>query len=105
MSHTISLYTDASGQRQGAAKTWSEHETTSMAIEGLIERYETRLKQLNPHLRQISYDISELKTYIDSCDVCFMVLDPRLGTYNPHPTDWVKNKVELHLKKMSANGY
>ena len=33
---------------------------------GVVKLYEAKLKQLNPQVRQITYDISDLFSYIDS---------------------------------------
>lgn len=33
---------------------------------GVVKMYETRLKELNPHLTDITYDVSHLFAFIDS---------------------------------------
>lgn len=47
----------------------------------IVKRYEEKLKQLNPTMKNITYDIADLFTYIDtlhdlSCLVCVLARSP-----------------------------
>lgn len=69
----------------------------------VTKMYEDRLKQLNPTLRTISYDISDLYRYIDEMpDLSCLVLNPSFGTYEPRAKDWIKQQVFNHLKGMAS---
>lgn len=35
-------------------------------MDGVVKMYESKLKQLNPNMKNITYDIQELYNYIDS---------------------------------------
>lgn len=76
-SHTI-LLTQPS--RNKASRSYSDHETTSLAVEGtsikdfrllmnlfleIIKSYEAKLKEMNPTVRDITYDIKDLYNYVD----------------------------------------
>jgi len=60
MSHTILLYKISAGSTQ----TWSDHPTVAHALEKIITLFETRLKELNPKVREVSYDIGHLTQFI-----------------------------------------
>ena len=64
--------------------------------------YENRLKELNPEVRNITYEIQDLKNYINSLgDICALVFDSNLGAYLPKDKEWIKQKVSSHLKKLA----
>ena len=44
------------------------------ACDALVKMYEHKLKELNPTVPHITYDISDLNTYLDSLqDLCALV--------------------------------
>jgi len=61
-SHTIVLaqYTNNINTR-----TFADFENVSSAMDGICQLYEQKLKVLNPNVRNLSYDISDLYAYID----------------------------------------
>lgn len=69
---------------------------------GVCKMYEKKLKQLNPTVRQISYDIADLFRYVDSLgDLCCLVFDPATNQYSPHNKEWIKDRVFNILKKQA----
>lgn len=44
----------------------TDYESPGEAMDGICQMYEHRLKQLNPNRRKITYDISDLFTFIDN---------------------------------------
>jgi hypothetical protein len=48
------------------SRTYSDHKTVGVAMDAVVKMYEEKLKQLNPAVRNITYDISDLFAYIDS---------------------------------------
>jgi len=100
MSHTIILCQFGS---KLSTRQWSDYETPGEAMDGICQMYEFRLKQLNPERRKITYDISDLFTFVDSLpDLSALVFDSRVNAYVPHNKDWVKNRVYEHLKTQAA---
>lgn len=65
--------------------------------------YEHRLKQLNPNRRKITYDISDLFSFIDNIpDLSCLVFNKQISAYVPHDKKWMKNRVFEHLKKQAG---
>ena len=65
--------------------------------------YEHKLKELNPSVQNITYDISDLYNYIDNLhDICGLVLDPAINKYEPYDRNWIKAKVFAHLKNQAT---
>ena len=61
------------------------------------------LKRLNPNLRNITYDISDLYRYIDNlADLSALVYHPQLNAYIPCNRDWIKQRAFQHLKRMAT---
>lgn len=87
--------------------------------------YEGRLKELNPGVPNISYDISDLFAYIDSLqDLAVLVcvwraalqrlalrthlpprprFDAKSLKYDPFPKDWIKQQVYASLKAQATS--
>ncbi|CAH0473186.1 unnamed protein product [Peronospora belbahrii] len=79
--HTIILvqYT-----RDPNSRTYLDFESVNGGMDGVVKMYEAKLKQLNPNLKNITYDIQDLYTYIDSLtDLSALVLDLETKTYLP----------------------
>ena len=66
-------------------RQYSDHETVPKAMEGtlvftmldlveVVRMYEARLKEINPYVRNITYDVRDLHNYIDHLtDMCALV--------------------------------
>ncbi|TYZ69384.1 hypothetical protein PybrP1_004733 [[Pythium] brassicae (nom. inval.)] len=61
--HTIILvqYT-----RDPNSRTYLDFESVNGGMDGVVKMYEAKLKQLNPNMKNITYDIQDLYNYIDS---------------------------------------
>ena len=65
--------------------------------------YEHKLKELNPSIQQITYDVTDLYKYIDNLhDICGLVFDPATNKYDPQDRNWIKNKIFQHLRSKAA---
>ncbi|EKX33120.1 hypothetical protein GUITHDRAFT_90822 [Guillardia theta CCMP2712] len=96
--HTIVLLQETASK---STRTFSDFESVSEAMNGICQLYEQRLKQMNPGMRNITYDISELYAFIDQLgDLCCLVYNG-YGAYEPHNKQWVKDRVFAHLKRMA----
>ncbi|OWM86813.1 hypothetical protein CDL15_Pgr015849 [Punica granatum] len=60
--HTIVLMQPSPNR---ASRTFMDYESVSQAIDGICGLYERKLKELNPAIRNITYDISDLYNFID----------------------------------------
>ena len=60
--HTIVLLQKT---KNPVSRTFSDYETVQLAIDSIIKLYEQRLKELNPTVRNITYDVKDLHAYID----------------------------------------
>jgi hypothetical protein len=98
--HTIILvqYT-----RDPNSRTYLDFESVNGGMDGVVKMYEAKLKQLNPNLKNITYDIQDLYTYIDSLtDLSALVLDLETKTYLPCGKEWIKKKVFQVLKNQAG---
>ena len=58
-----------------------------------------KLKELNPQIGHITYDISDLFKFPDSMtDLCAMVFDHATQKYDPKDRNWVKEQVVNYLR-------
>ncbi|KAK1943511.1 Enhancer of rudimentary [Phytophthora citrophthora] len=98
--HTIILvqYT-----RDPNSRTYLDFESVNGGMDGVVKMYEAKLKQLNPNMKNITYDIQDLYTYIDSLtDLSALVLDLETKTYLPCGKEWIKKKVFQVLKNQAG---
>ncbi|WMV40295.1 hypothetical protein MTR67_033680 [Solanum verrucosum] len=71
--------------------------------EGICALYERKLKELNPAIREITYDISDLYNFIDGlADMSALVYDHSIQAYLPYDRQWIKQKTLQHLKKLAS---
>ena len=76
--HTIILVQPTPGK---ASRTFADFETVPLAMDGVCQMFEKRLKELNPSMRSITYDINDLYHYIDLLpDLSALVLAPGART-------------------------
>ena len=75
----------------------------SVPTTGVCTMFEKRLKEMYPHMNDITYDIADLYNYVDAlADLSAMVYDPKLNAYQPYNKEWVKKKCFAHLKKQAG---
>ena len=99
-SHTILLLQPTS---QATSRTYQDFETLELALDGVCTLYEKELKTLNPAVRNITYDVSDLYGYLDQLtDVSCLVFREQINAYPPRGKEWLKKQVFQHLKKQSA---
>ncbi|KAJ3330132.1 hypothetical protein HDU76_006364 [Blyttiomyces sp. JEL0837] len=86
-----------------ATRTWQDFESTQAALDSVIRLYEDKLKELNPTVKQINYEISHLYKFIDSMnDLAALVFNPALEAYQPYDKEWIKQKILESLKKAAG---
>jgi hypothetical protein len=81
MSHTIVLVQPTPSK---ASRTFSDYESVVKALDGVCAMFEKRLKELNPQMRQITYDINDLYRYLDTLhDLSALVFAPGAWVFFP----------------------
>jgi len=98
-SHTIILI-----QYSGSFETRSylDFPKVGDALDALVKLYEHKLKELNPSVKHIQYDISDLYAFLDSLnDMCGLVFDPSTMMYAPRDRTWLKDQILQHLKRQA----
>eukprot|EP00742_Colponemidia_sp_Colp-10_P007264 GILJ01007808.1.p1 GENE.GILJ01007808.1~~GILJ01007808.1.p1 ORF type:complete len:107 (+),score=16.56 GILJ01007808.1:42-362(+) len=99
--HTIVL---AQFTQNKNTRTYIDYENLNLALDGICQLYEQKLKLMNPHLKNITYDIAELFNYIDALgDLSCLVFSPSQNAYVPHNKEWIKTRVFEHLKKLAQS--
>mmetsp|Transcript_58184 Transcript_58184/g.126469 ORF Transcript_58184/g.126469 Transcript_58184/m.126469 type:complete len:105 (+) Transcript_58184:66-380(+) len=84
-------------------RSYLDFQSVNGAMDGIVKLYEHKLKDLNPGIQHITYDISDLYNYIDSLhDICALVCNPSTNVYEPKAKDWIKAKVFQQLKQQAA---
>ena len=69
---------------------------------GMCQIYEQKLKIMNSEAPQITYDLADLITYLDSLkDLCCLTYNDIQKVYIPHGRDWIKSKIYMSLKKQA----
>ncbi|GAB5030865.1 enhancer of rudimentary homolog [Nannochloropsis oceanica] len=100
--HTILLVQPT---RVAASRTFFDFPTVYEAMDEVVKMYEKQLKQLNPTIPHITYDISHLLRFVDDlADISALVFDPRTKQYSPHSKEWVKSKIYENLKQQAGGG-
>ncbi|CAL5206299.1 unnamed protein product [Lathyrus oleraceus] len=97
--HTIILIQTSHNR---ATRTFKDYNTVSLAMDGICAMYERKLKELNPAVRNLSYDITDLYNFIDGlADMSALVYDSSILAYLPYDREWIKQQTFQHLKKLA----
>ena len=84
------------------SRTFLDYETVSSAMDGVCGVYERELKALNPGVANMTYDISDLFTYLDQlASVSLLVHQEAIQGYLPRDKEWIKRQILTHLRKQS----
>lgn len=79
-----------------------DYGSVSQAMDGICGLYERKLKELNPAIRNITYDITDLYNFIDGLtDLSALVYEHDRQAYLPYDREWIKQRTFQHLKKMA----
>ncbi|PRW59552.1 enhancer of rudimentary-like protein [Chlorella sorokiniana] len=97
--HTIVLMQP---QPNKASRTFSDYDSVERAIDGICAEFERRLRELNPQLRSITYDIGDLYSWVDNMpDLSALVFEPKVQAYVPCGKEWIKKKAFTHLRRLA----
>lgn len=85
--------------KKATSRTYSDFESVGAAMDGVCKLYEQRLQQLNPGVKQITYDIRDLYNFVDNlADISCLTLNSRTRSYVPHDRAWVKDQLLARLR-------
>lgn len=80
-----------------------DFDSVAQAMDGICAMFEKKLKDLNPNLRNISYEITDLYKYIDGqVDMSALVFDPSIQAYLPYDRQWIKQRAFQHLRRLAG---
>ncbi|KAJ8635250.1 hypothetical protein MRB53_009517 [Persea americana] len=98
--HTIILMQTSQNR---ATRTFMDYDSISQAMDGICGLYERKLKDLNPAILNITYDIADLYNFIDGlADMSALVYDHSRQAYLPYDRHWIKQRTFQHLKKRAT---
>lgn len=98
-----SLYSDVMLLVQFSAKlesrTFVEYNSLRAALNGICQLYEQALKESEPGVRKISYNMNDLFMYLDKMHKIILFLyHPPTRTYKVHDKIWLKDKLVKHVQ-------
>ncbi|KAG2241772.1 hypothetical protein Bca52824_096387, partial [Brassica carinata] len=100
--HTIILLQNSPSR---ATRTFMDYDTIGQAVDGICGLYERKLKEINPSLRNLSYDITDLYNFMDGfADMSALVYEHSMHAYLPYDRQWIKQKAFSHLKRLANGG-
>jgi len=95
-SHTVLLMQHSKNPR---SKIWSEYQSLSEALDGVIEKFEKELEKSNQGKSEIHYDVQQLFAYVDKLEgLAVMVLDSRVQMYVSKSKKWIKDQILAQLQ-------
>ncbi|TVU29291.1 hypothetical protein EJB05_20851, partial [Eragrostis curvula] len=78
------------------------HYNDKVKKKGICGLYERKIRDINPMVPNITYDISDLYNFIDGlADISALVYDHSIQAFLPYDRQWIKQKLFQHLKKLA----
>uniref|UniRef100_A0A0D3F7I5 Enhancer of rudimentary homolog n=1 Tax=Oryza barthii TaxID=65489 RepID=A0A0D3F7I5_9ORYZ len=97
--HTIILMQPSQNR---ASRTFMDYNSINHALDGLCGLYERKIRDINPMVPNITYDITDLYNFIDGlADISALVYDHSIQAFLPYDRQWIKQKLFQHLKKLA----
>ncbi|XP_078162784.1 enhancer of rudimentary protein [Carex rostrata] len=98
--HTIILMQTTQSR---ASRTFLDYDSIGKAIDGLCSFYERKIREINPTIQHITYDITDLFNFIDGlADLSALVYDHNILAFLPYDRCWIKQKAFQHLKRLAS---
>eukprot|EP00884_Botryococcus_braunii_P011900 jgi/Botrbrau1/20710/Bobra.0058s0039.1 len=99
--HTILLV--QFGPRK-STRTFMDYSDQAKAMDGVCAMFEKYLRENNPSLPKITYDVRALFLWLDSlADLSALVYDAKNNAYIPYNKEWVKATALRHLKGQAVD--
>ncbi|EFJ31865.1 hypothetical protein SELMODRAFT_38959, partial [Selaginella moellendorffii] len=97
--HTIVLYQPSAAR---GSRTFLDYESVTQAMDGICGLFEKKLKDMNPTIRNITYEVADLYRFIDELpDMSALVYDTEVNAYIPYDRQWIKLRAFQHLRKLA----
>ncbi|XP_066343198.1 enhancer of rudimentary homolog [Miscanthus floridulus] len=97
--HTIILMQPSQNR---STRTFMDYDSVNHALDGICGLYERKIRNINPMVRNLTYDISDLYNFIDGLtDISALVYDDSLHAFLPYDRQWIKQKLFQHLKRLA----
>ena len=72
-------------------------------MDGICALYEKELKALNKGVTSITYDVSDLYTFLDALvDISLLVYHEPVHGYLPRDRAWIKKQLSTYLKSQTS---
>lgn len=98
--HTILLH---QLEPSKASRRFEDFSRISHALKWICELFENKLRELNPHASQVSYEVQDLWNYLDKVpDISALVYDPKINAYIPCGKEWLKKKVLAYIQDVNT---
>mmetsp|Transcript_34474 Transcript_34474/g.78663 ORF Transcript_34474/g.78663 Transcript_34474/m.78663 type:complete len:116 (+) Transcript_34474:86-433(+) len=89
------------------SRSYIDYESVPLALDGICQLYEQEMREANPSVSSVTYEVADLFRYIDNLgDLCCLVFNPTStsNAYVPHNKEWIKAKVFEHIKTQVLHG-
>uniref|UniRef100_A0A8R7URL5 Enhancer of rudimentary homolog n=1 Tax=Triticum urartu TaxID=4572 RepID=A0A8R7URL5_TRIUA len=97
--HTIILMQPSQNR---SSRTFMDYNSINHALDGICGLYERKIRDINPMIPNITYDITDLYNFIDGlADISALVYDHEIHAFLPYDRQWIKQKLFQHLKKLA----
>ncbi|EUD64508.1 hypothetical protein C922_05115 [Plasmodium inui San Antonio 1] len=81
------------------SRTFVEYNSLKLALNGICQLYEQAIKENDPTVQRITYNMNDLFLYIDNIQkMTLMLFHQPTWTYKPHDKKWIKQKLVEHIK-------
>ncbi|KAK8796958.1 hypothetical protein WA588_001083 [Blastocystis sp. NMH] len=92
-------------QREGPqTRTYYDFPTVTQCMAFIIDMFQRELIRVNPTIKKLSYQVSDIYRYIDALpEFNMLILDPDTHMYAPYGKAMIKEKVLMHLNHISRN--
>ncbi|KAJ1700070.1 hypothetical protein LUZ62_030476 [Rhynchospora pubera] len=85
-------------------RTFMDYGSIGQAMEALCAMYEKKLRDVNPTVQNLTYDISDLFNFIDGlADLSALVYDYTIQAYLPCDRQWIKTKLHRHIRCLARD--
>ena len=79
-----------------------DFDTINDALDGLVQIFEQKVKQVNGDATHITYGLIDLINYLDKLnDLSCLTYHDGQKVYLPHGRDWIKSKIYTALKRQA----
>ena len=83
------------------SRTFYDFQTLAGSMAGIAQIFENQLRALNPHARELKYNLSDMYEYIDRLpDISLLVFDSRSKKYEPCGKEAIKKHMMGYIQSL-----